>query len=155
MSAQWPLDRLLSIFSRCMGAPMRLTRRGWETTSSVMFERQTFREGWLTLTFKNRLSELGIPAWVPRDDHPLTRHLVGVADNTAEVDPALSGDPLVYARRAFEAFGIDAAAIFGPALDRAPPLRYVQNSWLNCILQPGGLAAYRADRASRPYMYSK
>ena len=150
-----PVQLMMPLLRRCVGAPMSNVPRGWQTTRSIMLDNQALVDDTLTIAFKHRLSELGIPAWMPPDTHPLTRHLVGVADNLAEVDPALSGDPRVFAKRAFEVFGDNIEFIFAPAMDRRQPVDYVSNCWFNSTFRSVALESYRADKMARPYMYSK
>ena len=150
-----PLECIMPLVHRCLGAPIRHVPQGWQTTGSVMLEKQSLTGGALTIAFKHRLSELGIPAWMPPDTHPLTRHLVGVADNLAEVDPVLSGDPRVFAKRAFEVFGDDIEFIFAAAMDRRQPVGYMSSCWFNSTFRRAALERYRDDKMARPYMYSK
>ena len=150
-----PLLWFMPLFHMCMGGPMRFTPRGWQTTGSVIFENQTVSGAGVSLMFRHTLGGLGLPRWIEPDYHPLTRHLQGVASNTAEVDPALSGDPLVFARRAFEVFESDACFVFKDAVHRAPPMRFVENNMFNRIFRRNKLTSYRNDKLNRPFMYSK
>ena len=150
-----PAQCMMPLLHRCVGAPMSNVPRGWQTTGSIMLDNQSIVDDTLTITFKHRLSELGLPAWMPPDTHPLTRHLVGVADNMAEVDPALSGDLRVFAKRAFEVFGDEVEFIFAGAMDRRRPVEYVSSCWFNSTFRRAALESYRGDKTARPYMYSK
>jgi len=150
-----PLDCLMPLLHMCMGGPMRQVPRGWQTTGSIFFRNQFITGDTLTITFNHPLSELGIPAWMPADTHSLTRHLIGVADNLAEVDPALSGDPRVFAKRAFEVFGDEVEVIFANAIDKRRPLNFISTSRFNTLFRPDALATYNSDKINRPYLYSK
>ena len=150
-----PLDCLMPLLHMCMGGPMRQVSRGWQTTGSILFRNQSITGDTLTIAFNHTLGELGIPAWMPIDTHSLTRHLIGVADNLAEVDPALSGDPRVFAKRAFEVFGDEVEVIFANAIDHRRPLDFVSTSRFNTLFRPEALATYNSDKINRPYLYSK
>ena len=149
------LDCLAPLLHMCMDGPMQPVSRGWQTTGSILFKNQSISYDTLTITFKHTLSELGIPAWMPLDTHPLTRHLVGVADNLAEVDPALSGDPRVFAKRAFEVFDDEVEFIFVRAINHQQPLDFINNSWFNRVFRHAFLKRYNSDKVDRAYAYSK
>ena len=143
---------MLIMFAMDSTHPLLLTSKGWQATGTCLLDGQTVTELSVRLAFKNRLSEIGLPMWTPVDTHPLTRHLVGVADNTAEVDPGISGDPHVFRRRMIEAFDGDVAP---SPLEPEKALDFVSNSWLNCMVRRGQLSAYIDDKTKRPYLFSK
>ena len=111
---------------------------------------QVANQNYVHLVFQHRLSELGLPAWMAADTHPLTRHLVGVADNTAEVDEALTGDPRAFGKRACDVLGLNDAVT-----ENEPALPYVASTLWNRLALRRQLREYADDKAVRPYIYSR
>ena len=146
-----PEHALLPLVRRAWGCDLMLhVRRGWVRSDGGAVSKQIVHADFTHLIFNHSLSELGLPAWVPRDMHPLTMHLVLPADNTAAVDESITADPRAFLARAHEALGLHAE----PAQEQ-PALAYVRDSLWNRAMHARELGMYKKDKMERNFLYSR